>query len=230
LQLATQMHALDEAEREAARTEAVLRRLGPGHRLEASFEMNLGVLRYTQGRLEDALGHAERALQLHRNTREVEDLTLAKSMTNLGSVQWALGRLDEAIATLEEACAVTRRILPKQHPQHATCVSNLGNAYFDAGRYADALQAQRRALAIREAPRPPDPRLADTLNNIGNGLLARRAETGEQRHYERPLAIKERHYGPDDLRLATTLCNLAEVLIHLDRHEEALTCARRAEA
>lgn len=118
-----------------------------------------------QERYREALGHAQKAVELNPSD--------PSALYWQGHALLAVGRIDEAMAVLEAA----RRIDP--HPSSGQGIM-LGLAYYVAGRYADAL-AQTDAMLLR------NPRLAYThalraasLARLGDLEQARRA-AGEVR-------------------------------------------------
>ncbi len=78
----------------------------------------------------------------------------------------------------------------------------------DRGFYADA---ERHYLAARKAieSEPPDRRLALTLNGLGLSNLRQRRYAEAEPLFKRALAVWEKLHGPEHLRVAVTLNNLA---------------------
>ena len=109
---------------------------------------NLGLLRFAEGRPEEAMAHYRAAI-----AAKPDD---AFARNNLGRTLASLGRMDEAIATLDEAVRL--------EPGNAEAWSNLGNALAARGRHDDARAAYQRAIAAR-------PAYADPYGNLGNVLL-----------------------------------------------------------
>ncbi len=120
----------------------------------------------------------------------------------LGDAASALGRPAEAAAHYQR-CAT------------ASCIAKL--AALSEGERALALY--RKALALEEAS--GGAKLAVRLNDVA--LLSR-----EEPLFRRALALQEKALGPRHPEVATTLNNLASLLLEKDRVAEAEPLARRA--
>jgi tetratricopeptide (TPR) repeat protein len=105
---------------------------------------NLGLVRYRQGRLEEAGEQYDQALRL--------DPKLADAHNNLGALRFRQGRLEDALAEYDRALRL--------NPNLADAHSNLGLVRYRQGRLEDALAEYDRALRL-------NPNLADAHNNLG---------------------------------------------------------------
>lgn len=167
---------------------------------DAAAHLNLGVVRFRQGRLEDAHASTLRALAL------VPDAALAHQ--NLGVVLARMNRLEEALVCYRRALALK--------PDDAGVQMNLGVALVQMDRLDEAVTWLRRALALD----PDNPRIH---MNLGNALL-KQAALGSV-----PLRSGRRAAAADCYRQVVVLCpgdaaayhNLGIALLHLDRLEEA---------
>jgi predicted O-linked N-acetylglucosamine transferase (SPINDLY family) len=191
----------------------------------------LGVLRYQQGRLLDALALIGAALKVNPNA--------PPALLNYGLVLDALTRREEALASYDKALAIqpdyaeahyNRGIVlrglerPAQalasferalsiKPGYAEAHYNRGNALQDLKRPAEALASYDRALAIR-------PDTAEVLHNRGNALQALQRPAEALASYDRALAIRPDHVG--------ALNNRGLALAGLHRPAEALASFERA--
>jgi type II protein arginine methyltransferase len=93
----------------------------------------LGIIRFRQGRNDEACELLERATALPAATPEMHN--------NLGAVLNSAGRLDAAIAAFERALA--------QRPDYPDALNNLGVAYRDARKFDAAVAAFRRAIELK---------------------------------------------------------------------------------
>jgi tetratricopeptide (TPR) repeat protein len=83
--------------------------------------LNLGQVLFDRGQIDDALGHYEAALRVHRSTSRF-DLLLAVIHTNLGSALRHKGRSEEAIAHFPESNSAAARLrgsAPEPRPRVA---------------------------------------------------------------------------------------------------------------
>jgi protein O-GlcNAc transferase len=191
----------------------------------------LGILRYQQGRLLDALALIGAALKTNPNA--------PPALLNYGLVLAALSRREEALASYDKALAIqpdyaeghyNRGIVlrglerPAEaiasfdkalsiRPDYAEAHYNRGNALQDLKRPAEALASYDRASAIR-------PDTAEVLHHRGNALQALRRHAEALASYDRVLAIKPGHVG--------ALNNRGLALLGLHRPLEALASFERA--
>jgi tetratricopeptide (TPR) repeat protein len=94
---------------------------------------NLGVIRFHQGRLEEALPLLEHAIKLDPNS--------ADAQSNHGVVLRALRRWPEALDAFDRAI--------KLRPDYPEAYSNRGGVLIDLGRTEEALEAFNRAMIAR---------------------------------------------------------------------------------
>ena len=93
----------------------------------------LGIVRFRQGRNDEACELLQRAAELPGATPEMHN--------NHGAVLNAAGRQDAAIAAFERALA--------QRPDYPDALNNLGVTYRDQRKFDAAVAAFRRAIALR---------------------------------------------------------------------------------
>ena len=104
----------------------------------------LGVLRYQQGRLDEARELIERAIAAAPDA--------GSYWSNLGNVLRRGGQLDEAVAAYRQALEL--------EPGHADAANNLARAYAESGRAELALEMLERLVER-------DPEHPQALNNLG---------------------------------------------------------------
>jgi Flp pilus assembly protein TadD/uncharacterized membrane protein len=109
---------------------------------------NLGEALLEVGKVSDAIGHYEQALQIQPDYAEAHN--------NLGNALMKEGKLRDAIGHYEQALRI--------QPDLADAHYNLGVALEQAGRLQDAVEHYKQALQI-------EPDSADAHNNLGNALL-----------------------------------------------------------
>ena len=108
---------------------------------------NLGKACLEQDRLEEAIAHSRRALEL--------DPYLEVAHHNIGMAYMRSGQLDVAVAHYRRAL----ELQPGLYQAH----NNLGNTYQEQGRFREAIQAYRKALEIQLQ--------AEVLHNMGKAFL-----------------------------------------------------------
>ncbi len=111
---------------------------------------NLGLLLKDQGRIEEAMEHYHKALQINPNA--------AITLDDLGMALIAKGQFDEAIENFRQAIQI--------NPNYAAALDNLGIALAAKGRFDEAIENFRQAIQI-------NPNHCEALNNLGAALTAR---------------------------------------------------------
>jgi tetratricopeptide (TPR) repeat protein len=119
------------------------------------------------GRVEDAIRHYQRALQ-------VINPDYSKTHNALGIALFRLGKAQEAMAQYEQALQI--------NPENVEAHNNLGTALIREGRIEDAIRHCTRALQLK----PDDP---DTLNNLGSALVLANRVQDAITCYERAMRI-----------------------------------------
>jgi tetratricopeptide (TPR) repeat protein len=199
---------------------------------------NLGTLLANQGRIEEAMEHSQKAIQINPNDPEaLNNLAVAlaatgrfdeaienyyraiqinpgffKALNNLGLALVAQGRFDEAIRNFHQAIQI--------NPNHPNAFLNLGIALALSGRTKEAAAQFREALKL-------NPELAVAMNNLAWILAS--SPNDELRNGAEAVRLAERaceltHYG-EPLYLGTLAAAYAEA----GHFPEAVTTAEKAE-
>ena len=116
--------------------------------MRAITEHNLGAALQSDGRLDEAIEHYRRAINIRSD--------YAPAHNNMGAALRAKGQVADAVASYERALA--------RLPDYPEAHYNLGNVLLDQGRLDDAIDHFRRALP---SPGP------DVYNNLGIALAAK---------------------------------------------------------
>ena len=128
---------------------------------------NLGEVLAAENRLEEAVPHFQRAIQIRPRH--------AHAHYNLGRAYQRLGRTEAAVAPLREAARI--------EPAFAAAHNDLANCYAALGRSQEALDHYRRALSAR-------PDFPDAHYNLGS-LLHRQGQLDQAiSHYREALRLK----------------------------------------
>lgn len=100
---------------------------------------------------------------------------------------------------------------------------NLGGVLYRQGLHEEALGEYRAALSQQiELLGEDDPRVATTLNHIGNALMELRRYEESEASCRRSLEIRQRLFGEQHPTVAASLNNLGELARKQGRHMEAL--------
>jgi tetratricopeptide (TPR) repeat protein len=118
-------------------------------------QYNLGTALLPQGRLAEAIGHFQKAVEIRPDYAEARD-NLAKAHYNLANALLKQGKPEEAIAHFQQSLEI--------EPANAKALNNLGNALAAKGAYQDARAPYEKALQIQ-------PGFADAHYDLGQVLL-----------------------------------------------------------
>jgi protein O-mannosyl-transferase len=135
-------------------------------------EGNLANALYKQGRMSEALGHFQMALEIKPDYSDAHN--------GLGFALLQKGQTDEAIAHFQQAL--------QAQPDFAAAHNNLGIALLQTGRAAEAVTHLQSALRT-------NPNQAETQNNLGYALLRTGQVEAAVAHYEQALDLKPDYAG-----------------------------------
>jgi tetratricopeptide (TPR) repeat protein len=147
--------------------------------MRAVTETNLGSALQAEGRLDEAIDHYHRAIELAPD--------FPPAYNNLASTLRAKGQVAEAIATYQQALRV--------RPQYPEAQYNLANALLDAGKPAEAIEHFQ--IALQSIPAS-----VDVHNNLGIALMNEGKRDEAIAEFRAALAI-----DPDSLQSHLNLGN-----------------------
>ena len=128
--------------------------LSPGTTYGQSQELveaaNQYVALYRQGRYEEALPFAQKAVRLGEQEFGANDPTFATLINNLAELCRNRGSYAEAEPLYQRAQAILEAALGPEHPRVARGLTNLAVLFCDQGRYAEAEPLCEGDLAIAE--------------------------------------------------------------------------------
>jgi protein O-mannosyl-transferase len=163
-----------------------------------SAHYNLGVALGQSGRVQEAVGHFEQALQIEPD--------FAEAHYNLGNALSQEGKLEDAIGHWEQAVRI--------NPDYAEAHYNLGGTLARLGKVQEAIMHFEQALRIK----PDD---AEAHYNLGSALVRVGRVQEAMGHWEQALRIKpdyaEAHYD-----LGVALVGLRRVQEAMGHWEQAL--------
>lgn len=148
--------------------------LGGAHRDVAVVVNQLAVIRFHEGRLDEAEALWKRGLAILADTAGTEDPAYLVALHNLGAVYLGRSRLDEAERLLVAALEGRRRILGDDHVQTLTTMSNLAQCYDLQGRPERAEPMLRHVLEVRRRDLGDrHPRTIVATYNLADSLVQR---------------------------------------------------------
>jgi tetratricopeptide (TPR) repeat protein len=185
----------------------------------ATYQANLGVALYLQGRNDQAAVLLHRARFLMETKLGPDNLHLGNVLAYLTSVETALGEFPGAEADALRAIAILSRLRDPHGLEVASAKVLLGTLYLRQGKTAEAerilpeaVEAERR---LASDPRAINPRvLADAIRRLGQLRVLQGNWHDAQPLYRESLALYESNIGLFDPVLAPVLTEYANVLKH----------------
>jgi eukaryotic-like serine/threonine-protein kinase len=189
-------------------------------------ELELGLLRSDQAKLNEAERLVRDGLDKAKRLRPRDDGLVARSMLALGQVLEARGSFASAIAVLEGALALQPSAASRDQ---AAILDELATNYLDTGRYDKATALYQRALTMRtQLLGAHHPSVAADLLNLA-GVQQELQYYGETERLAREaLAINQGYYGNDHPVIATNLTVLGRALVFEKRYDEAVAALKQA--
>ncbi|CAF1405316.1 unnamed protein product [Adineta steineri] len=188
-----------------------------------------GMIKYSQGKYEEALTFYEKSLTIRQKILVPNDPELAKSYNNIGAVHDDMGNYPKALLSHEKALEIRQQSLPPNHPDLAMSFGNIGVAHDNMGNYPKALSSHEKALEIRQQSLPPNhPDLASSYGNIG--LVD--SDVGNYpkalSSYEKALEIRQQSLPSNHPDLASSYNNIGAVHNNMGNYQKPLSYFEKA--
>ncbi len=197
-------------------------KLGPDHPDTLISRSNLATAYRAAGRSNDAIRLQELTLKQTEAKLGPDHPDTLVSRNNLANSYRDVGRFADSIRLHELALKQTEAKLGPDHPYTLLSMANLGESYREANRFEEAISLLETALQrgrnlsdglpalIAWAPRV----LAETYDRAGQFTKA-------ERLYRDYLKQTQQQFGPDDLRTARGLAQLAANLLKQKKFRDA---------
>ena len=161
------------------------------------------------GKVDDAVGHYNRALELLKALYGEKHHDVATLYNNLGSAYRNKGDLDRAIAYLNKALELLKAPYGEKHPNVATLYNNLGSAYQDKGDLDRAIAYYNKALELFKALYgEKHPNVATSYNNLGMAYQNKGNLDRAIAYLNKALELLKALYGEKYPNVATSYNNL----------------------
>ena len=184
---------------------------------------------YNQGRYQEAIPIAKRALAIHEKAFGPEHPAVAQSLNNLALLYSSLSDYAKAEPLYKRALAINEKTLGPEHPAAAQSLNNLAVLYTSIGDYAKAESLYKRALTICEKALGPE---YSYVAQILTSLAEQYRDLGDYAKAEplnkRALAIFEKALGPEHPDVAASLNNLAGLYSSLGDYAKVEALHKRA--
>jgi tetratricopeptide (TPR) repeat protein len=103
---------------------------------------------FKQGKYQEAIPLAEKAVELTKRVYGAEQPNTAQSLNNLAVLYRVMGEYAKAEPLFQEALRIRQRVLGPEHPFTALSLNNLAGLYQAMGEYAKAELLFQEALRI----------------------------------------------------------------------------------
>jgi CHAT domain-containing protein/Tfp pilus assembly protein PilF len=184
---------------------------------------------YSQGKYQEAIPLAQRALTIWEKVRGKDHPDVANGLNNLAVLYRQQGKYDGVELLLQRSLAIWEKARGKNHPDVAISLDNLAGLYESQGKYTQAKPLYQRALVIREKALGKDhPDVAISLNNLAGLYESQGKYAQAEPLYQRSLVIKEKVLGKDHPGVTTSLNNLAVLYRQQGKYAEAEPLLQRA--
>ena len=178
-------------------------------------------LREREGKYDDALADAARALEIEERVLGREHTAVADTYYHLGSVYYFKADYPKALDAYRRCLQLEEKLAGPENPVLIAARVGMADVYGDSGDHERALAGYESALALLVRARPKDPDVPMIRNNMGGELqqLDRAKEAIVQ--YRLALADWRTRIGPGK-ETVTALSNIGEAELALAQPKEAL--------
>jgi tetratricopeptide (TPR) repeat protein len=184
---------------------------------------------YQQGKYEEAVPPARKALELGEKTIGADHPETATSLNNLAMLYKTVGDYAKAEPLYLRALKIHEKSLGPEHPNTAVSLANLAALYKAMGDYPKAEPLYQRALRIAEKTLGPEhPYTAQSLNNLADLYYTTRGYAKAEPLFQRALRIREKALGPEHPDTTVSLNNLAWLYNKMGDYAKAEPLYQRA--
>ncbi|CAF1626176.1 unnamed protein product [Adineta steineri] len=196
---------------------------------KAPIYVQLGSIKYSQGKYQGALTFYEKSLDIYQKTLSPNHPSLAISYSNIGNVHNSMGDYPKALFYFEKALEIQQQSLPPNHRDLAIPYVNIGNMHAEMGNYLKAISSYKEALEIQQQSLPPNhPDLVYFYNNIGNAHSKMSNYRIALSCFEKALKIQQQSLPPNHRDLAIPFVNIGSVHAEMGDYPQALFCFEKA--
>jgi len=159
---------------------------------------NLGLLLSNQGRIEEAMEHYQKAIQINPNYSD--------ALNSLGIALAAKGWFDEAIENFRKTIQID--------PNDFKALNNLGIALANKGRFDEAMENYYKAIQI-------NPNYAEAQNNLGTALAAKGRFDEAMEQFRKAIQINP-NYAKAQNNLGVALANMGRPVEAMEQFRKAI--------
>jgi TonB family protein len=194
-----------------------------------SRELNASVMKlYAEGKYDEAMPLAKRALELREQALGLEHQDLIPLLLNLGELCRTRKKHDDAKAYFERASQIGERVFGQDDLRVARLLDKLALTVYEQHDDKKAETLFERSLAIREKVLGKEhPDLFQTAFNLAEIYRLRRDYQKAEPLYQRVIRIKEKTQSQDHNDLVKALDAYATLLFAMNRAAEGTQVQKR---
>ena len=148
---------------------------------------------------------------------------------NLGNGHVSLAQFHEAASYYERALTLQTELLGPDAPDLHYVLAAMGDLAVDLRRCNEAAESYARALRVLGvAGESQNPAALQALFGLGKAASCRGDTTAARTYIEQALALGERVYGADEIRVAEVVDSLGDVILQTGDVEQAMVQYQRA--
>jgi TonB family protein len=187
-----------------------------------SNELNSTVMRlYGEGKYDEALPLAKRALELREKVVGRSDESLIPLLINLGEICRARKKPGDARAYLQRSLEIGKKVFGAEDIRITRALDRLAFAAYEQRDEKEGQSLLARSLAIKEKSLGPNhPDVARTAFDLGEMYRLERDYPNAQPLYEKAIQIGEKSGGKDNPELLKALQSYVAVLFAQDKTDE----------
>ena len=177
---------------------------------------------YQEGRYEEAVALAEKAVDAAKLGLGEDHPKYATSMYNLAYLYKSIGRYSEAERFYKQTIQFGEEQFFKDYLLYSSSLHNLAGLYESTGRYAEAESLYVQAIqVIKEQLGEDHPNYATSLNNLAYLYKSMGRYADAEPLYGQATQIRKEQLGEDHPDYATSLNNLALLYKGMGRYADA---------
>lgn len=181
---------------------------------------------------EDVLGNHREAMRLYRRALEMKERTVGKmhpsyanSLNGLGLASRNVGEWETSRAAIEEQMEIRKKLFGPDAPILYRDYNELAGFQLDMGRFEQAIENWRHAMRLEASNIGGATQEWLFLNNIGFAYKEMGLPERAEEFYRQSVALRAARFGDDSPTTARARHNLARVLLHQGRLDEARALA-----
>ena len=203
--------------------ENIKQALGVNSNEVGSILLNIGSVKLTMGRYDDALLDMEQSLEIFKNVYGSIHPTIANAINNIGTLYFNMNDYNQAERCFIESYEMRKTIFGEMHPKVALMLANIGTIYEERGDYAKALEYQEKAYGIRlQILGEQAPEIGESFLMIGKIYNSMGNNDKAIEMISRGLGILQNVFGSNHPIVAKAYNNLGSVYTDTEQHSLAL--------